>query len=382
TPAQVEDSNLVTPWGLAPSTTGPWWVANQGTGTSTLYNTSTDQVTINPLVVDVPPNPGGGIFPDSPTGIVFNGGGTGFNVTGNGKTGSSVFLFDNADGTISGWSPGVDLTNAIIGAVSPRANTIYLGLAIATDRHGETRLYAADFYNNVIDVYDTNFDLVTNLRGNFTDSKLPADYHAFNIQAIDNELYVAYAPAGDILAGTAGPGQGAVSVYNTEGKLENRLIRPGNTHINQPWAIVKAPSKFGSFSNELLIGNFGDGTISAFNPRNGHFDDKLEDANGDPIAIRHLWGLAFGNGAAAGPKNTLFFTAGLTSHLAPGDAPFHGLFGSLEVATRRTGHSALSVPAPATSSPTTPSSLLTGVLRLNSTSTIDFLDGDHGSLLI
>src|SRR5687768_13194305 len=210
------------------------------------------------------------------------GSGTGFNVTDEeGNTGPSVFLFNTADGTVSGWSPGVDLTNAIIGAVSPRANTIYLGLAIATDRVGETRLYAADFYNNVIDVYDTNFDLVTSLRGDFTDSKLPAGYHAFNIQAIDDQLYVAYAPAGDILAGTAGPGQGAVNVYKADGELKRRLIRPGNTHINQPWAIAKAPSDFGSFSDDLLVGNFGDGTISAFDPHSGRFDGQLADASGD-----------------------------------------------------------------------------------------------------
>ena len=332
TPAQVEDANLVNPWGLAASATGPWWVANQGTGTSTLYNTSTLEVTVNPLVVDVPPNPSGGIFPDSPTGIVFNDSGAGFNVTdGDGNTGSSAFLFNTADGTISGWSPGVDLNNAIIGAVSPRPNTIYLGLAIATDRGGETRLYAADFFNNVIDVYDTNFNLVSNLRGNFTDSKLPAGYHAFNIQAIDDELYVAYALAGDILAGTAGPGQGAVDVFKADGALKRRLIRPGNTHVNQPWAIAKAPADFGSFSNDLLVGNFGDGTISAFDPDSGRFDSMLEDAGGNPIAIPHLWGLAFGSGGAAGPTDTLYFTAGLSSNLQ-GVPPFHGLFGSLTVA--------------------------------------------------
>ena len=332
TPAQVEDSNLVNPWGLAAGPTSNWWIANQGTGTSTLYNTSAPTVTVNPLVVDVPPNPGPAIFRDSPTGIVFNATGTGFNVTdADGNTGSSVFLFNTADGTVSGWSPGVDLTNAIIGAVSPRANTIYLGLAIATDRVGETRLYAADFFNNVIDVYDTNFNLVTNLAGDFSDPKLPAGYHAFNIQAIDDQLYVAYAPAGDILAGTAGPGQGAVNVYKADGALKRRLIRPGDTHVNQPWAIVKAPSDFGSFSNDLLVGNFGDGTISAFDPNSGRFEGMMKDADGEEIAIPHLWGLAFGNGAAAGPTNTLYFTAGLSSNLQ-GIPPFHGLFGSLTVA--------------------------------------------------
>jgi hypothetical protein len=161
---------------------------------------------------------------------------------------------------------------------------------------------------------------------------LPAGFSPFNIQAINNQLYVEYAPADDVLAGTSAPGEGAVDVFNADGQLEERLIRPGDTHINQPWAIAMAPSNFGSFSNDLLIGNFGDGTISAFKPSSGRFKGKLEDSSGQPIAIAHLWGLAFGNGGAAGPTNTLYFTAGLTSHLAPGNAPFHGLFGSLQVA--------------------------------------------------
>ena len=114
-----------------------------------------------------------------------------------------------------------------------------------------------------------------------------------------------------------------------------RLIHPDDPHINQPWAMAMAPSNFGSFSNDLLVGNFGDGTINAFNPKNGLFVGELKNAKGQPIAITHLWGLAFGNGGAAGPTNTLYFTAGLTSHLAPSENPFHGLFGSLQVATSR-----------------------------------------------
>ena len=327
TPAQVQDPNLVNPWGLAASPTGEWWLANEGTGTSTLYKTSTSPLTTFSLVVGVPPSSTGSSH-GSPTGTVYNGGG-GFDVSENGKTGSSEFLFATADGTISGWSPSVDSNHAIVEATNPGA--IYLGLAIATDRQGETLLYAADFAKGTIDVYNQSFQLVTTLPGNFTDPNLPADYHPFNIQAINNRLYVEYAPIDDVLAGTAAPGEGAVDVYNADGQLQQRLIGPNDTHINQPWAIAKAPSNFGSFSNDLLVGNFGDGTINAFNPKNGHFVGELKNANGQPIAITHLWGLAFGNGGAAGPKNTLYFTAGLTSHLAPSDNPFHGLFGSLKI---------------------------------------------------
>ncbi len=200
---------------------------------------------------------------------------------------------------------------------------------------GETLLYAADFAKGTVDVYNQSFQSVTTLPGNFTDPELPGDYHPFNIQAINNRLYVEYAPADDVLAGTAAPGEGAVDVFNADGQLLERLIRPDDTHINQPWAVAMAPSNFGSFSNDLLVGNFGDGTINAFNPKNGHFVGELKNANGQPIAITHLWGLAFGNGGAAGPKNTLYFTAGLTSHLAPSDNPFHGLFGSLRMARHR-----------------------------------------------
>jgi uncharacterized protein (TIGR03118 family) len=328
TPASVQDPNLVNPWGLAASPTGEWWLANEGTGTSTLYNTPTSPVRSVSLVVGVPPNSSASAH-GSPTGIVYNSGG-GFDVSENGKTGSSVFLFATADGTISGWSPSVDATHAIVAATNPGA--IDLGLSIATDPNHNTRLYAADFSKGTIDVYDQSFHLVTNLPGNFTDSELPSDYHPFNIQAINNRLYVEYAPADDVLAGTAASGEGAVDVYNADGQLQQRLIRPNDTHIDQPWAVAMAPSNFGSFSHDLLIGNFGDGTINAIDPKNGHFVGKLKNANSRPIAIKHLWGLAFGNGGAAGPRNTLYFTAGLTSHLAPGDNPFHGLFGSLQIA--------------------------------------------------
>ena len=332
THAQVQDPNLVNPWGLSASPTGEWWVANQGTGTSTLYKTSTSPVTPFSLVVGVPPDstasPHG-----TPTGTVFNTSGTGFDVSENGKTGSSVFLFDTVDGTISGWSPSVDSTNAIVGATNPGA--IYTGLAIDT-HHDDTLLYAANFAGGTIDVYDQNFQLVTTLPGNFTDPELPADYHPFNIQAINNQLYVEDAPDDKVLSGAADPGDGAVDVYNSDGQLQQRLILPGNTHLNDPWAVAMAPGNFGSFSNDLLVGNFGDGHINAFNPHNGRFVGELRDANRQPIAVTHLWALAFGNGGAAGPTNTLYFTAGLTSNLQ-GIPPFHGLFGSLQVAKGHEG---------------------------------------------
>jgi uncharacterized protein (TIGR03118 family) len=335
TAARVQDTNLVNPWGLAASPAGAWWVANQGTRTSTLYNTSTSPVTTVPSVVKLPPGQG------APTGEVFNNGGAGtFDLVPNDNSTSSVFLFATTNGTISGWNPKAAPTNTIVAATHPGA--LYLGFAIATDSNGGPRLYAADFANNAIDVYDQKFQLVTELPGKFTDSRLPDNYHPFNIQAINNQLYVEYAPIDKVLAGTADQGDGAVDVYNADGQLQQRLIRPG--HLDQPWAIAMAPANFGSFSNDLLVGNFGDGHVNAFDPKNGHFDGELKDANGQPITITHLWGLAFGNGGAAGATNTLYFTAGLTSHLAPSDNPFHGLFGSLQVASGQERDSAPSCP--------------------------------------
>jgi uncharacterized protein (TIGR03118 family) len=322
-------------------------VANQGTGSSTLYNTSQTQVSVDSLVVNVPPAQG------APTGEVFNNGGAGtFDLVPNDDSTSSVFLFATTNGAIVGWNPKAGPTNTVIGATKPGA--LYLGLAIAQNSNGHPRLYAADFANNAIDVYDQNFQLVTSLPGNFTDSQLPDNYHSFNIQAIHNQLYVEYAPVDKVLAGTTRPGDGAVDVYNADGQLEQRLISHG--HLDQPWAIAIAPANFGSFSNDLLVGNFGDGHINAFDPNNGHFDGELKDANGQPIAITHLWGLAFGNGGGAGPKNTLYFTAGLTSHLAPSNNPFHGLFGSLQVATDRERDSASIV-----SSPKMPTSIMSSL---------------------
>ncbi len=225
----------------------------------------------------------------------------------------------------------------IIGPTTSNNHALYTGLGHRQGYKQRPRgFYAADFYNTTtssggIDVYDQNFNRVT-LAGSFTDPSLPAGYTPFNVQAINNLLYVEYAPAGNVLSGvTPQKGDGAVVVYNPDGTLNNQLIAPGDVNLVDPWAVAMAPSNFGSFSNDLLVGNFGDGTINAFDPTTGQFIGELEDANGDPIAIPHLWGLAFGNDGTAGPANTLYFTAGLSSHLAAGPDPFHGLFGSLEV---------------------------------------------------
>jgi len=328
--AQVLDPNLINAWGLTASATSPFWVANQGSGTSTLYNGLGQP---QPLVVNIPANPSDNPLParGSPTGDVFNTSGisTSFEVTDptTGKSGSSVFLFATTDGTISGWAPKANGTNALIGATNPGA--VYTGLAIGKDANGDPLLYAADFSKNSIDVYGQDFKPVTTLSGNFTDPNLPAGYRVFNVQAINNKLYVEYAPFDSTTGGVqAGKGNGVVDVFNTDGQLQQRLITGGQ--LNDPWGIAQAPANFGAFSNDLLVGNFGSGNINAFDPTTGKFLGELKTSSGQPFDVEHLWSLQFGNSGAASPANTLFFTAGLTSHFGAGTGTPHGLFGSLQ----------------------------------------------------
>jgi uncharacterized protein (TIGR03118 family) len=321
------DANLVNPWGLVAGPGGPFWVSNNGTGTSTLYNGQGvpqppgTNPPLTPLVVTIPTAPGGSP-PGSPTGIVFNttlgSNNPGFTVSANGKSGTAIFLFDTIDGTISGWSPGVNKTKAIVAVPQPGA--VFTGLAIDTDSHGTTRLYAADTANGVIDVYDQNFHLVTNLPGKFKDPNLPSNATPYNIQAINGKLYVEYSQ------GNGGPGTGLVDVFNPDGTLDTQIGNGGRLItggvLNTPWGIALAPSNFGAFSNDYLVGNLGDGHINAFD-QHGNFVGELMTSSGQPFFEDHLWSLQFGNNGTAGPSNTLFFTAGIGNY-------GHGLFGSLQ----------------------------------------------------
>jgi uncharacterized protein (TIGR03118 family) len=319
--ARTTDPNLINPWGLvAGQPGGPWWVANNGTGTSTLYNSQGQPFPPGmPLIVTIPTNPGGSPIPHgSPTGIVFNTSGTGFNVSENGQSGSSIFLFATLDGTISGWSPGVDFTHALVGVTQPGA--VFTGLAIDKDSKGDTLIYAVDAANSVIDVYDQNFKPVTTLKGHFTDPNLPSDASPFNIQNINNKLYVEYTE------GQGGPGKGFVDVFNPDGTLDTHIGKKGRLisggPLNNPWGIALAPSDFGAFSSDYLVGNFGDGHINAFD-KHGHFVAELMTSNGQPFEEDHLWSLQFGNNGVAGSASTLFFTAGINGQK-------DGLFGSLQ----------------------------------------------------
>jgi uncharacterized protein (TIGR03118 family) len=315
--AQLTDPDLVNPWGLAAGPTTPAWVADNGTGKATIYPgfVGGSPITKAPLVVNIP----GG----APTGQVFNGT-SGFEVHSGMASGPAVFLFDSEAGLVTGWNPGVPppppSTQAQVGASVPHA--IYKGLAIATTSAG-TFLYGADFHHGRIDVFDSSFNRV-HLAGRFHDRKLPRGYAPFNIQELGGRLYVAYAKQDAAREDeVAGPGRGFVDVYSTSGHLLRRLVRRG--HLDAPWGLVQAPATgFGRFSGALLVGNFGDGRINAYDPRTGAFRGRLRHEDGSPIQIEGLWALRFGNGVTGDPT-TLLFTAGIEDEA-------HGLFGAIEAA--------------------------------------------------
>ena len=295
------DPRLVNAWGIAFNPQGFVWVANNGSSTSTLYDG--DGVRQS-LVVAIPAGTSGSA---APTGIVFNAT-QAFPVTQAGVTAPAVFIFAGEGGTVSAWSPTVNANSAVLVVDRAAEGKAYKGLALAS-AGGAPRLYAADFHNGVVDVYDGNFVPVVKA-GAFTDPQLPAGYAPFGIQAIGSQIVVAYAKQDAQAADeVAGPGLGAVDVFDTAGTLTARLIAPGGK-LNAPWGIALAPANFGTFSNDLLIGNFGDGTINAFDPATGASLGALADGNGTPIAIDGLWGIAFGNGINDQPTNTLFYAAG------------------------------------------------------------------------
>jgi len=315
--AQLTDPDLVNPWGLAAGPTTPAWVADNGTDKATIYPGFVNGSPIQKagLVVDIP----GG----APTGQVFNPT-PGFVVRSGDSSGPARFLFDSEAGLVTGWNPGVPppppSTQAQVGASVPDA--IYKGLAIADTAAG-TFLYAADFHSARIDVFDSNFNLV-HLPGSFADPGIPQGFAPFNVQEIGGVLYVAYAKQdADAEDEVAGPSLGFVDAYSTNGQLLRHLIERGQ--LNAPWGLALAPAGFGRFSGALLVGNFGNGRINAYDPGTGEFLGRLRHEDGSPIQIEGLWALRFGNGVTGNPT-TLLFTAGI-------DDEAHGLFGAIEAAS-------------------------------------------------
>jgi len=323
--AKFQDPNLVNPWGLSHGPATPWWVSDNGKGVSTLYKGDGTPFPVgSPLVVTIPPPSGG--TSSAPTGNVFNGT-SDFVVTKNNVSGPSLFIFATEDGTISGWNLTVDKTNAIREVDNSASGAVYKGLALGHNASGNF-LYATNFHAGTIDVFDAHF-ASAKLAGSFTDPNLPpcndptkACFAPFGIQNINGKLYVTYAlqKLPDKHDDQAGPGNGFVDVFDTNGHLLQRLISRGQ--LNSPWGLALAPTGFGRFGKDLLVGNFGDGHINAYEPGTGAFRGQLKDQRGNPITINGLWALGFGNGALAGPTDTLFFTAGINDEA-------DGLFGSI-----------------------------------------------------
>ncbi|MBS0455605.1 MAG: TIGR03118 family protein [Proteobacteria bacterium] len=309
------DTHLINAWGVAFNPKGFVWVTNNGTSTSTLYD---GNGVPQSLVVSIPAGAAGSALP---TGIVFNGH-QDFMVTLSGAAGASAFIFAGQGGTLSGWSPGVDMTHAITVFDGSGAGAIYTGLAIAS-QGGTDMLYAADFHHATVDMFDSSFKKVT-IAGSFVDPAIPSGYAPFGIQAIGDLIYVSYARQdAQALNAVAGAGLGAVDAFDTAGNLVRRVVAPGGP-LDQPWGMAMAPASFGPFSNALLIGNSGSGTIGAFNPVTGAFMGTLSTSSGSPITIDGLRGIAFGNGLNNQPTNTLFFAAG------PGGGT-HGTYGRIDV---------------------------------------------------
>jgi uncharacterized protein (TIGR03118 family) len=287
------DPLQVNGWGLARSSGGPFWVSDQGSGWSTIYNGQGVKQGLEVLI------PAAGAGPGQPTGIVFNGTGE-FPVQG----WSAFFIFATLDGTISGWAPQSNPNDAIIAVNNSAAGASYTGLAI-TNRASGNMIYAANLAKNVVEVYDGNFNLVNS----FTDSTLPAGYAPFGIADIGGLVYVAFAQADEA------PG-GYVDIFQEDGTFVKTLA--SGVPLNQPWGFAVAPSNFGPLSNALLVSNnTNSGTINAFNLQTGQFVGTVKDTAGKNIIIDQLWGIEFGGGTANdGATNQLFFTAGPHNNLA------------------------------------------------------------------
>jgi uncharacterized protein (TIGR03118 family) len=309
TPAAATDASLVNSWGLSAGPTTPWWTSNNGTNTSTLYSGTGVKAALTVAVAG------------APTGTVFNGNAAAFVVNQNGKSGAARFLFSTEGGTILGWTPAVNGTVAIVGVDRSSSKAIYKGLATANDR-----LYATDFHNRRVDVFDSSFKPISTT-GGFTDAKVAKGFAPFGIQAIGGSIFVTYAKQ-DAAAhdDVPVPGQAYVDEFTPDVQLVARVVNSGkrNAPLVAPWGMALAPADFGTFAGDLLVGNFGNGRISAYVKRGKTwvYKGQLRGADGTPLAIDGLWAIAFGNGSAAGPTNRLYFAAGPS-------AERHGLFGSI-----------------------------------------------------
>jgi uncharacterized protein (TIGR03118 family) len=319
TPAAHVDKSLINPWGIAFGPGIPFWIADNNSGVSTIYDAAGN---INSLVVTIPP-PSVSSAPATPTGIVFNNT-AGFQITDGGVTAPSQFIFSTEDGTIAAWNGTGNSSLAIRVVDNPNfgsgTDPVYKGLAMG--KVGQSLfLYAANFRSGKIDVFDSNFQPAV-LAGTFRDPNLPAGFAPFGIHNINGQLYVTYAMQDQFKHDPIhAPGAGVVDVFDTSGNMVNRLISDKGA-LNAPWGVVVAPSTFGQFAGDLLVGNFGDGVINAYATSGGASLGILQDANGQNIVNLSLWDMVFG-AAGTGSPNTLYFTAGLANEMG-------GLFATLD----------------------------------------------------
>ncbi len=314
-PNVLVDPTLVNPWGMSfgtGATPTPLWVSDNGQDASTLYRTGPTP----PAFVKVPLTVA---VPGRPTGQVFNPSASEFAVKAGDATGPAKFIFATESGWILGWNPNVPAANSTM--ATPAAHVpdgVFKGLALASAK-GSDFLYAADFAKGTIDVFDTSFAM-QDWKDAFRDPMIPEGYAPFNVQQLDGKLYVTYAKK---KAGTiddeAGPGHGFVDIYTTEGRLQKRLIQHGE--LNSPWGLAIAPSSWGPLAGTLLVGNFGNGRIHAYNAESGQSLGTIRDAMHEPITIDGLWGLMPGNGVASDPQSVIFS--------AGPDDESHGLVGVL-----------------------------------------------------
>jgi uncharacterized protein (TIGR03118 family) len=327
--APITDPHLINPWGMAAGPGSPIWVSDNATGVTTLYDGSGHPFppgSSGPLVVTIatPPSAAPGSV-SAPTGQAFNtfdNTTSNFVITKNGKSGPAFFLFATEDGTISGWNPNVDPKQSVIAVDRSNAvdtagdvGAVYKGLTLVTTPAGKF-LYASNFRFGTVEVFDAHFNLVDVLR----DPRVPSDFAPFGLHNVAGTLFVTYAKQNAAKHDVAGNGNGFVDMFAPGTNVLHRFITRGK--LDSPWAVTLAPSTFGFFGGAILVGNFGDGRINAFDHSTGRFLGRLTGHDGDPIVIPGLWGMRFGNGAHGADTNTLFFTAGI-NHEAD------GLFGQL-----------------------------------------------------
>jgi uncharacterized protein (TIGR03118 family) len=329
------DANLQNPWGIAVAPGLPFWISDNNSNLSTLYSgvgaIETQSITGSPTVGIAIPASAAGVQAN-PTGQVYNGNGGFLIPTSNGQE-TALFIFDGEGGTIAAWaadSGAAAVTAYDDGVVNGANHAVYKGLAIGTVS-GATYLYATDLHNNKVDVFDTNFTKPAAMQGKFVDPNIPAGFVPFGIAALNGDLYVTFAKQDAAMHDeTTGAGLGYVDIFDFSGNLKSQFASAGS--LNAPWGIAMAPAGFGSLEGDVLVGNFGDGTINIFSPNGtslANFEGPLMSSSGQPIAFPGLWSLVFGNGDSDKPVTTLFYTAGFADQT-------DGVFGGITVASTPT----------------------------------------------